>query len=112
MNAGWYSREKAPGRRKAGAALPNQGVGTGHETVSPKEFDMFSMFKKFVKAGLAAAAVAGLVGVGAALIAGPARSRAVLHQMQENIHGAIDQAIDDPTALRTQLEELEKEFPA
>ncbi len=81
-------------------------------TVSSKEFDMFSMFKKFVKAGLAAAAVAGLVGVGAALVAGPARSRAVLHQMQQNIHGVIDQAVDDPTALRTQLLELQQEFPA
>jgi chromosome segregation ATPase len=73
---------------------------------------MFSMMKKFVKGGLALAAVAGLVGVGAALIAGPARSRAVLHQVQENIHSAIDQAVDDPTALRTQLMELEKQFPA
>ena len=72
---------------------------------------MFSILKKFVKGGLALAAVGALVGVGAVLIAGPARSRAVLNQMESNIHTAIDRAVDDPTALRTQLLDLEKKFP-
>jgi predicted RNase H-like nuclease (RuvC/YqgF family) len=72
---------------------------------------MFSLLKKIVKGALATGAVVALVGVGAAMIAGPGRARAVLHQMQTNIHSAIDQSVDDPTALRTQLEELQKEFP-
>ena len=36
---------------------------------------MFSLVKKIVKGGLALAVVGALVGVGAVLIAGPARSR-------------------------------------
>jgi flagellar biosynthesis chaperone FliJ len=72
---------------------------------------MFSLAKKVVKGALALAVVGALVGVGAVLIAGPARSHAVMNQMQSNIHSLIDQSVDDPTALRSQLQELEKQYP-
>jgi predicted RNase H-like nuclease (RuvC/YqgF family) len=72
---------------------------------------MFSLVKKIVKGGLALAVVGALVGVGAVLIAGPARSHAVMNQMQTNIHSLIDQSVDDPTALRSDLMELEKQYP-
>jgi chromosome segregation ATPase len=45
------------------------------------------------------------------LIAGPARSRAVIHQVHENLNHAIDQAVDDPSALRTQLIDMERQYP-
>ena len=72
---------------------------------------MFSMFKKFLKGGLFVGALAACVGVGAVLIAGPARSRAVLNQVQENIHHAIDENVDDPAALRSQLMDMERQYP-
>jgi len=72
---------------------------------------MIGMIKKVVKGGLTLAVLLAVVGVGAAMIAGPGRSRAVLREVQEHVHAAIDANVDDPTALRTQLENLEKQFP-
>lgn len=53
-----------------------------------------------------------VIGGAAALIAGPQRAKAVFHRLQDEVHTTIDKAIDDPTALRAQLEELEAEYPA
>ena len=55
-----------------------------------------------------------LVGVaagGAALFAGKARTRAVIDKVQNQVRRSIDEVIDDPTAARSQLRELEKEYP-
>lgn len=52
------------------------------------------------------------VGVGGMmLVAGPARTAAVLDQVQASIVSKIDCSIDDPTAMRAQLRQLQEEYP-
>lgn len=55
---------------------------------------------------------AGVLTGGALLIAGPQRTKAVFHQVQDDILSRIDDCIDDPSALRAELQELEQEYPA
>ncbi len=69
------------------------------------------MIKTLFKFGLFATLIGGALAGGTLLVAGPHRAKAVVHQMTGNVRAAIDAAIDDPTALRTQLEELEREYP-
>lgn len=73
---------------------------------------MVSIFKGIFRTGLILTVVAGVVGGAAVLIAGPQRTKAVFHQMQDEVMTTIDKHIDDPTALRAQLQELEQEYPA
>ncbi len=55
--------------------------------------------------------VAVVLGGAVALIAGPDRVGAVVHQAHASINEVIDQNISDPVALRRQLHKLEKEYP-
>ncbi|MBC8327883.1 MAG: hypothetical protein H8E31_03970 [Planctomycetes bacterium] len=55
--------------------------------------------------------VAVVLGGAMALIAGPDRVGAVVHQAHASINQVIDQNISDPIALRRQLHKLEKEYP-
>lgn len=48
---------------------------------------------------------------GTYMIAGPARTQAVLGKVQSDLREKIDRAIDDPTALRARLGQLEREYP-
>jgi chromosome segregation ATPase len=48
---------------------------------------------------------------GTYLLAGPARAKAVMSKVQTDLRTRIDQSIDDPTALRARLQQLEKEYP-
>jgi hypothetical protein len=68
---------------------------------------MFSILKPFLRLGLVMLVIAGI----AAVVAGPERMHAVAHQVQTEISQAIDEKIDDPVALRSQLRQLEKEYP-
>jgi chromosome segregation ATPase len=69
------------------------------------------MFKTITKAGAFLLLGSVVLGGGAIIIAGPMRTRAVLNQIQGDLLTRIDDCIDDPTALRAQLAELESEYP-
>lgn len=69
------------------------------------------MFKTLFRVGAIGAVSAGVLTGGALLIAGPQRTKAVFHQVQDDLLQHIDECIDDPTALRSQLQELEQEYP-
>ncbi len=68
---------------------------------------MFSIFKPFIRLGLIILVVAGI----AAMVAGPSRVHAAFHQVKSEVTDMIDDHIDDPVALRSQLRKLEKEYP-
>ena len=72
---------------------------------------MFSCIKGFMKAGFITAAVLAATGVGVLAIAGEGRTRAIVHQVHESVLEQIDGQIQDPSALRSQLQELEREYP-
>jgi len=69
------------------------------------------MFKTVFRLGTLTVLGAGVLAGGALLIAGPHRTKAVFHKVQDNIKERLDQCIDDPSALRAQLQELEREYP-
>ena len=63
--------------------------------------------KTIVRVGL----VTAVIGGGAVLIAGPHRTAALLASLRDSFNDTVDEAIDDPTALRSQLRELEEQYP-
>lgn len=72
---------------------------------------MFGIFKTAFRAmvvvGVAGAVLAG----GTMLIAGKDRSAAILDQVRGELMDVIDDNIDDPVAMRSQLQRLEREYP-
>ena len=64
-------------------------------------------FKTIVRTGI----VVALVGGAAALIAGPHRVGMLFDKMRDSVNEKVDAAIDDPTALRSQLRDLEQQYP-
>lgn len=70
-----------------------------------------SIIRTTLRFGLITLAVGGTVAVGAAMIAGPQRSHMVMDQIHAGIMETIDENIEDPRILRTQLKSLEKEYP-
>ena len=72
---------------------------------------MFSCIKGFFKAGFITAAILAATGVGLLAVAGEGRTRAIVHQVHESVLQQIDGQIQDPAALRSQLQELEREYP-
>jgi chromosome segregation ATPase len=68
---------------------------------------MAGIFKTLIRVGVITAASAGV----AVLIAGPHRAAALVSQARESIMTHIDDSIEDPVALRSQLRELEREYP-
>lgn len=57
------------------------------------------------------AVIGTLVGGAAAVIAGPERLHAVVGQARSAVQSSIDAQIDDPAALRSQLERLQAQYP-
>ncbi len=57
------------------------------------------------------AVITGLVGGTAAVVAGPDRLGALFQQAQSKINTCIDNTIDDPIALRSQMKQLEGQYP-
>ncbi len=72
---------------------------------------MFSFLKRFMKAGVIATVVLGTAATAAVVVAGPGRARAVFSQVHGKLLHSIDATIDDPVALRAQLQEMEREYP-
>ena len=55
--------------------------------------------------------ISGLALGGATLLIGPERVGAGFHQLQSKACGVVDQFMDNPTAMRRQLEQLADEYP-
>lgn len=72
---------------------------------------MFSICKNACRGVAVLGVVAGLAAGGTLLIAGPDRAKAIFHNVHGEVLSHIDQSIDDPTAVRQQLMDLEKEYP-
>lgn len=72
---------------------------------------MICLMKKTLKFGLWSALALGAIGGASYAIAGPGRTKAMVHQMHQGMLEHIDSAIDDPAALRSQLMEMEAEYP-
>lgn len=68
---------------------------------------MAGLIKTLFRVGIITAACGGL----ALVIAGPTRASAIVGQAHTAILSHIDGNIDDPVALRTQLRDLEREYP-
>lgn len=69
------------------------------------------MIKSIFKVGAGIVVLTGAAIGGALLIAGPDRTAAVLDQVHSDVLEHIDHNIDDPAALRSQLQNLEEEYP-
>lgn len=69
------------------------------------------MIRAILKTGALLTLFAVALAGGTYLLAGSARTQAVLSKVQTDLRSRIDQAIDDPTALRARLQQLEKEYP-
>ncbi len=63
--------------------------------------------KTIVRVGV----VTAILGAGAVLIAGPHRTAALFASLRDRFNDSVDEAIDEPTALRSQLRELEEQYP-
>ncbi len=72
---------------------------------------MFTIFKHVFRIGAIGVLTAGAIGGATLMVAGPERTKAVIDQVHNDIVASIDEAIDDPVALRAQLVELEREYP-
>ncbi len=72
---------------------------------------MFGFIKKTFKVTFISAVLLGLAGAGAFAFMGEHRSNAVVHELRNNVMDAIDETITDPQALRSQLREMEEEYP-
>jgi len=68
---------------------------------------MAGIIKNLIRLGVITAASAGA----AVLIAGPERAAALVSQTRQKIMSTIDERIEDPVALRSQLRELERDYP-
>lgn len=71
---------------------------------------MLCLFKGLIKTAAIGGAVLASVAGGAALL-GDTRARAVVIQVRDGVLSTIDAAVDDPMALKAELQRLEKEYP-
>lgn len=69
------------------------------------------ILKGIFRTGLIASVLVGAVAGATVLVAGPQRAKAVFHKVHDGVVQAIDRRIDDPTALRAQLEESARRYP-
>ncbi len=72
---------------------------------------MISFFKKTLKVGVITLGILSLATVAAFAVVGKDRTQAVVQGLHGKILESIDAAIDDPSVLRAQLREMEKEYP-
>ena len=72
---------------------------------------MLSFLGKALKVGVISAVLLGLAGAGAFALMGKHRSKAVVNELQESLLDSIDAHLDNPTLMRSQLRDLEQEYP-
>lgn len=81
------------------------------KTKQQKYTAMFSILKKTVKFTLVSGLVVGGTAAAAVMLMGDSRARAISHQFHAHVMEQIDSAIEDPHALRSQIIELQQEYP-
>lgn len=72
---------------------------------------MCGFIKKIFRLGAITAGVLGLTTIAAYAALGESRTKAMVHQMHGKVLERIDKEIEDPSALRSQLGEMEREYP-
>ncbi len=72
---------------------------------------MLSFLGKALKVGVISAVLLGLAGAGAFALMGKHRTHAVVNEIQDNLLESIDAHLDNPALMRSQLRELEQEYP-
>jgi chromosome segregation ATPase len=72
---------------------------------------MFSFLGKALKTAVVATVLLGMAGAGAYALMGKHRTQAVVNELQDNLLESIDKHLDNPQMMRSQLRELEREYP-
>jgi hypothetical protein len=72
---------------------------------------MFSFLGKALKVVVISTVLLGMAGAGAYALMGRHRTSAVVHELHDNILESIDEHLDNPELMRSQLRELEREYP-
>lgn len=72
---------------------------------------MFSFVKGLFKTTFWGVAILAGVGIASTLIFGSHSTQAIIHQAHETVQSKIDGLMDNPVALRAELERLEREYP-
>lgn len=72
---------------------------------------MFSFLGKALKVAVISTVLLGMAGAGAYALMGRHRTEAVVHEIQDNLLESIDAHLDNPALMRSQLRELEREYP-
>jgi DNA repair ATPase RecN len=72
---------------------------------------MFSFLGKALKTAVVATVLLGMAGAGAYALMGKHRTQAVVNELQDNLLESIDAHIDNPAVMRSQLRDLEREYP-
>lgn len=73
---------------------------------------MYSLIKTLFKISLIGGLVIFVLAGSSLILAGSDRSEAILHDVRDKIGQAIDANLDDPAALRRELTQLGREYPA
>lgn len=72
---------------------------------------MFSFLGKALKVAVISTLLLGMAGAGAYALMGRHRTEAVVHEIQDSLLESIDSHLDNPSLMRSQLRELEREYP-
>ncbi|HEX6883404.1 MAG TPA: hypothetical protein VF530_08480 [Planctomycetota bacterium] len=72
---------------------------------------MFSLLGKAVKIAVVSTVLLGMAGAGAYALMGKHRTAAVVNEIQDNLLESIDAHLDNPKLMRSQLRELERQYP-
>ena len=72
---------------------------------------MFSFVAKTLKVGICTAGLVGLAGAAAYSFAGQDRTESFVREIHGSVMNQIDSTISDPSAARSQLQKMEKEYP-
>ncbi|MSR61242.1 MAG: hypothetical protein EXS08_02175 [Planctomycetes bacterium] len=72
---------------------------------------MFSFLGKAIKVVVVSSLLLGMAGAGAYALMGKHRTEAVVNELQDNLLETIDEHLDNPGLMRSQLRELEREYP-
>lgn len=72
---------------------------------------MFSFLGKALKVAVISSVLLGMAGAGAYALMGKHRTEAVVNELQDNLLESIDAHLDNPKLMRSQLRDLERQYP-
>ena len=72
---------------------------------------MFAFVKGLFKTTFWGVAILAGLGIASTFLIGPNKTHAIIHQAQENVQARLEGLMDNPVALRAELERLEAEYP-